>query len=236
MRRFLPTLLLLATVFGADASMPAMQRVSADSVTSAARSALEAKLGSDAQGATLTVIGAPEDIEAPEGKVSLKVHAVNGRWPRPRVGVAVDVSVNERVLRTATVWFALSVNRSALVYASDMTVGTLAKNVKLVPHDTDVASIQGEAITEPDDMDGYRLRHAVVADAIAVRTDFERIPDVDRQQHVDVVATVGSVSLRTRGVASKQGASGDVIPVLVDGADSPVLARIIDKGAVEVVH
>jgi len=80
------------------------------------------------------------------------------------------------------------------------------------------------------------LRHAVLAETVAVRGDFERIPEVDRQEHVDVLATVGSVSLRTRGVAGKQGASGEVIPVLVDGADSPVLARVIDKGAVEVVH
>jgi len=236
MRRFLPFLLLAVAAFGADASTPAMQRVPADTVTSAAQHALEARLGADTPGAVLNVIGVPEDIEAPAGKVTLKVHPVNGRWPRPRVGVAVDVCVNERVVRTATVWFALSVSRPALVYAADTVAGTSAKNVRLELHDTDVASLQGDAITQPEDMDGYRLRHAVLAETVAVRGDFERIPEVDRQEHVDVLATVGSVSLRTRGVAGKQGASGEVIPVLVDGADSPVLARVIDKGAVEVVH
>ena len=42
--------------------------------------------------------------------------------------------------------------------------------------------------------------------------------------------------MATGGVSNDMGNAGDVVPVLVDGADAPVRAKVTDKGVVEVVQ
>jgi flagella basal body P-ring formation protein FlgA len=83
---------------------------------------------------------------------------------------------------------------------------------------------------------GTRLRHAVLAGSMVRADDFERIPDVDRQQRVHVEVALGAIRMQARGTAIAKGDAGDVVPVLVDGAESPVRARVVDKGEVEVVR
>ncbi|RDI99324.1 flagella basal body P-ring formation protein FlgA [Dyella solisilvae] len=239
MRRLLiaAMLCLACHVSPATPAAPAARRhVAAADVVAAARHELDAHLGADGAHASVSVIGSPEDIDVPGQAVTLKAHRLTGRWPRSRVGVAVDIRVDEQVVRTATVWFALEVRQPVLTYAQDASPGVPAGQLHWVSRELDVAGMQGAPVTDPAQLQGVRLRRSVLADAPAMVADFERVPDVDRQQRVEVIATVGAVRLRTHGVASKQGAPGDVIPVMVDGAETPVAARVIDKGAVEVVQ
>lgn len=236
MLKHLPAWMLVAVSLQAWASAPAFQSVEAARIVAAARAQIDTQLAGDRAAATVTVVGAPEDVRVAPGKVALKVHALTGRWPRARVGVPVDVSVNDRVVRSATVWFALNVHRFVLTYAADAAIGTSAASLKLVPHDVDVASVQGELPQAPHDVDGMRLRRPVLAGAVVVREDFEPVPDVDRQQRVQVLVALGAIHLQARGTSNGKGDAGDIVPVMVDGAEAPVHARITDKGVVEVVQ
>jgi flagella basal body P-ring formation protein FlgA len=236
MLKRLPAWMLVAVSLQAWATAPVFQSVGAARIVAAARTQIDAQLAGDRAAAVVTVLGAPEDVVVVPGKVTLKAHALTGRWPRARVGVPVDVSVNDRVVRSATVWFALSVHRSVLTYSADAAIGTSATSLKLAPQDIDVAAVQGELPQGPHDMDGLRLRRPVLAGSIVVREDFEPMPDVDRQQRVQVMVALGAIHLQARGTSNGKGNAGDIVPVLVDGAEAPVHARITDKGVVEVVQ
>jgi len=234
--RLLSMSLLMTVSLTVLATPRASQRVAALRIVAAARARVDARLGSEAATAKVSVVGAPTDVSVPAGAVRLAVHPPTGRWPRARIGVPVDVVVDGRVVRSTTVWFALEVQRKVLSYAADAPIGTVAESLKLVPRDVDIAAARGEPVLDPQQVDGMRLRHAVLAGSMARFEDFERIPDVDRQQRVHVEVALGAIRMRAQGTAIATGNAGDVVSVLVDGAESPVRARVVDKGEVEVVR
>jgi flagella basal body P-ring formation protein FlgA len=234
MRRPLPAVLLLALPLYASAS-PMLQTVASVRIVDIARGELDACLGDDKAVAQVDVVGKPEDVQVLSGAIAIKARKPEGRWPRARVGMPVDISVNGQLVRSATVWFAVSVHRDVPGYAADAAMGTAAPALKFALHDEDVAMLQSAVVTDPSQLAGMRLRHPVLAGSPVLIEDFERIPDVDRQQRVDVMATYGVITLQTKGTAINRGNAGDTVLVLVDGAETPVHARITDKGVVQVV-
>jgi flagella basal body P-ring formation protein FlgA len=235
MHRYLYAIALTALPFCASAS-PQLQTVASARVVDAARSELDACLGDDKAVAQVSVIGKPDDLLVLPGQVSIHARQPQGRWPRARVGMPVDVSVNGEVVRSATVWFAVSVHHDVPGYAADAAIATAAASLKFAPHDEDVAALQGQIVADPKQLDGMRLRHAVVAGSPVLLEDFEHVPDVDRQQRVDVMASHGVVKLQTKGTSIGRGNAGDTVLVLVDGAETPVHAQVTDKGVVQVVE
>lgn len=234
MHRLLPITLLLAIGMPAAAA-PSLQTVPAARIVDAAQAELDVCLGSDKAAAQVAVVGKPEDVQVLAGTLLLKARKPEGRWPRARVSVPVDVGVNGVVMRSTTVWFAVSVQRDVPTYTADTPIGTAASALKFASHGADVAALQGNLVTDPHQLDGMRLRHAVLAGSPVVLEDFERIPDVDRQQRVQVLESYGVIKLEAKGTAIGRGNAGDTVVVQVDGAEAPVRARITDKGVVQVV-
>jgi flagella basal body P-ring formation protein FlgA len=212
------------------------QLVSASRLVEAARKAVQARLSTQAGEVSLTSIGMPEDVRVDRGAIDLKVRPISGKWPRSRIGVPVDVLVAGHVARSATVWFALTVQSRTLTYSEELPVGTAAAAIRPQMADVDVTSIDEVMVGKPEEIDGMRLRRSVRAGEPVLKADFERIPDVDRHQKVRVSVTYGAIRMATHGVANSAGNTGDVIPVLVDSADVPVRAKVTDKGVVEVVQ
>jgi flagellar basal body P-ring formation protein FlgA len=235
MRRLLPAVLLVVPPLYASAS-PTLQTVASARIVDVARAELNACLGDDKTVAQISIVGKPEDVQVLAGKLTIDARRPEGHWPRARVGMPVEISVNGEVMRSATVWFAVSVHHDISGYAADAAIGTVASTLKFAPHDADVAALQGVVVTDPHQLDGMRLRHAVLAGSPVLLEDFEHIPDVDRQQRVDVRASYGVVKLETKGTAIGRGNAGDTVLVLVDGGETPVHARITDKGVVQVVN
>jgi len=233
MRRLLALSLLALSVVAA--ASPSLQTVPAVRIIDAAQTELDACLGGDKAAAQVTVVGKPEDVQVLAGALVLKARKPEGRWPRARVGVPVDVVVNGQVMRSTTVWFSVDVQREVPTYAVDAAMGTLASGLKFVPHDADVAAVQGDIVSDPHQLDGMRLRHAVMAGSPVLLEDFEHVPDVDRQQRVNVLASYGVIKLQAKGTAIGRGNAGDTVLVQVDGAEAPVHARVTDRGVVQVV-
>lgn len=215
--------------------MAGAQHVPAQQIVDAARHVLEAQPGTSEDGVSLSVIGAPEDVAVRAGAIGLVPHSITGRWPRPRVGVPVDIRVGGHTARVATVWFAVSMPGQVNAFANAAPAGTHADQLRFDRGMSDLARLDGTPVDNPSALRGMRLRRGVRAGEAATMADFEPIPDVDRRQPVRVDVTMGAVHLHTHGVAQGAGGLGQVVPVLVDGADAPVKARIIDKGVVEVV-
>jgi flagella basal body P-ring formation protein FlgA len=183
---------------------------------------------------TLTPIGQPIDAVVPAGEVRVVAGHEAGRWPRSRVAVPVQVQVNGRTVRTASIWFAVRAERSAIVFADDLAQGAQAVQVRTRSAAIDLAAVDGSPVTSIDQVAGERLKHRVQSGAPVLAEDFEPVPDVDRQQSVTVVVDSGAVRLQTRGTALTAGNTGQAVRVLAHGADAPVMAEVTARGVVHV--
>lgn len=226
--------MLLTTAAGRKPASPTFQTVMSSRIVAAARAQLGSSLGSDNAEAQVSVVGKPEDVVVLPGKLALDARRPMGRLPRARVGVPVDIRVDGETVRRATVWFAVSIHRDVLGYSTDAPKGSASGTLKFATENIDIAAVQGDLVTDPTQLTGMRLRHEVLAGSPVLREDFERIPDVDRQERVDVLVSFGSIHMRAKGTALGRGDTGDTVSVLVDGAEAPVRARVTDKGVVEV--
>lgn len=235
MRRQLALLLLGLTVL-VEATTAERQTLAPAQVIGAARVALDSKLGGDRSDAAVTVIGQPGDIVLPAGQVAVKAGTISGPWPRSRVGVPVSVYLNGHVVRAATVWFAIGLHRDVLCYATDASSGASGDKLTTASTEVDVAMVHGTLVKDATDLRGKRLRRSVVEGAPVVEEDFEAIPEVDRQQRIEVRVAYHGIRLMTHGLSTRMGYAGDIVPVQVDGAVALVRARVIGKGEVQVVE
>lgn len=229
-RRF--ACLLLALPFAVPSAWAA-QAVPAAEIVAAAQRSLS---GPSGDRLTLRVVGAPDDAVVRAGRVALRALPVTGRWPRSRVAVPVRITVDGAVVRTETVWFAVTAERDVLVYAEDAPAGTPATAIKTRVVSVDVAAVQQAFAVDSAGYSGERLKRGVHAGAPVLAGDFEPIPDVDRQGTVAVHVRYGAIRMEATGRAMRAGNTGEVVPVLVDGAETPVEARVLARGEVEIEH
>lgn len=226
--------MLLTSATARKPASPTFQTVMSSRIVAAARAQLGSSLGNDNAKAQVSVVGKPENVVVLSGKLALDTRRPMGRLPRARVGVPVDIRVDGEIVRRATVWFAVSIHRDVLGYSTDASRGSASGTLKFATENIDIATVQGDLVTDPTQLTGMRLRHEVLAGSPVLREDFERIPDVDHQERVDVLVSFGAIHMQTKGTALGQGDIGDTVSVLVDGAEAPVRARVTDKGVVEV--
>ena len=87
------------------------------------------------------------------------------------------------------------------------------------------------------EIQGMRLRLPVQAGSTVVREDFER--GAGRRSTAADPGPGGLSGIRSHeahGLPLAKGNAGEIVPVLVDNAEAPVRARVIDKGEVQVVQ
>lgn len=210
------------------------QTVATARLIEAARAALPAT----SPGLTVTtrVLGTPPDTTVPTGAVRLQTHPVAGRWPRARVAVPVTVLVNGKLARSESIWFAVRALCSVWVYAQDEPAGTSMGKLKVHKATVDIANADGRPVDALAALTDDRLKRGVHAGWPLLEGDFEPIPDVDRQSQVVVHVRYGPIRMETLGRALGTGNVGDVVSVLVEGAASPVLAKVADKGVVDIAR
>lgn len=217
-----------------QAQPPPKQMITTARLVEAARKVLPA--ASPDLKVTVRVLGGPEDVIVPAGAVRLKAHPVVGRWPRSRAAVSVSVFVNGKAVRSGTIWFAIRALRPAWVYDQDAPAGTAMSKLKFHKATVDVAKAGGQVVDAVAALKGDRLKRGVHAGWPALKGDFEPIPDVDTQSQVVVHVRYGSIRMETLGRALNMGDVGDVVPVLVEGAVSPVFAKVAGKGVVDIAR
>lgn len=203
-------------------------------VVEVARAAVDAKLAGMTPSAVVAVVGHPDDLRVQGGKLALKARITSGAWPRPRVAVPVDVSVDGHVVNTTVVWFSLSVPTSGPGYATSYPAGTDARELSTLPVDYDAAAMPGVVASLPTGDEPMRLRRAVHAGDPLRGGDFERWPDVARGEHVQVTIQSGHLRLSAQAVAIGNGSRGEKVSVMVQGADAAVQAEVTGKGEVQV--
>lgn len=217
----------------AHAAVPRPQTVTAARLVEAARASLPA-----AGDSTITrrALAAPPDAIVPAGTLRLQTRPLAGRWPRARVAVPVGVFVNGKPVRTETVWFAVKALQSVWVYDQDTPAGSPADKLKMHKATVDVAEADGRPVGSLLALANDRLKRGVHAGWPLLEGDFEAIPDVDKQSRVIVHVRYGPIRIETMAMALGAGDVGDVVPVLVEGAASPVQAKVAGKGEVDIAR
>lgn len=233
--RFLGCAIVMAACWAmaAHAATPHTQTVTAARLVEVARASLPAAGGSTI---TIRVIGTPLDAIVPVGALRLHTPSVVGRWPRARVAVPVEILVDDKPVRAETVWFAVEALRSVWVYDQDTPVGKTAAGLKVHKVAVDVAAANGTPVDGLASVANDRLKRGVHAGWPLLEGDFEAIPDVDRLSRVVVHVRYGPIRMETVAKALGAGDVGDVVSVLVDGAASPVQAKVTGKGVVDIAR
>jgi flagella basal body P-ring formation protein FlgA len=136
---------------------------------------------------------------------------------------------------TAWVWFDATAPVAGLRYARDLAPGTLLAASDVAPATVDRLRDPDALAADPAHALGLRLTTRVATGDVVAAAALEVAPLVARAERVRVVHRIGAVALETHGTARGDGRLGELIEVLVEGAESPCRARVIGQGVVDVV-
>jgi hypothetical protein len=226
--------LLLAALLAPESPVPARQSVPHAQVAAAVRTHLQAMSAGLPGEIELEVLGRAQPLALPAGRHALELGQVAGRWPRPRVAVAVKHLVDGRPVRSQTVWVAVNWWRELDTYDANLPAGTPVAGIAHRKARVDFARADGEPAAAAALPPAHRLRQPVRAGEPMLAGHFEPMPDVLAGAVLEVQVVRGAVHLNTSGRALADGFVGDVIPVALDAGRKPVNSTILSSLAVRV--
>ncbi|MHA6194754.1 flagellar basal body P-ring formation chaperone FlgA [Pseudomonas wadenswilerensis] len=138
--------------------------------------------------------------------------------------------------QTSTVWFKARAWRDAWVYGRNARAEQPVSDSDPRRERIDIAALQLLPADLPERLDGLWLNQSANAGMPVLKRHLQDEPLVQRNAVVAVVVQGPGLQLRTQGKAMRQGLLGDNIPVLVDGAESSLMAVVAGKGEVHVQH
>lgn len=230
-------IVVLCIVAGSALAAPsrALQRVAGASLAQSAQDLLLRELREISSAAEASLAAAVADRTLPAGKITLRAHRAAGVPLRTRNAIAVDIAVDGVPSGTAWVWFDAKAPVAGLRYARDLAPGSVLAAADLTPATVDRLRDPDALIADPEPALGLRLTARVAAGDVVAAAALEVAPLIARAERVRVLHRAGAVALETRGTARADGRLGDLIEVLVEGAESTCRARVIGQGVVDVV-
>jgi len=139
-------------------------------------------------------------------------------------------------VQTQTLWFKARAWREAWVYGRDGRAEQALAEAEPRRERIDVAGLQLLPGDLAEQIDGLWLNQATRGGAPVLKRQLRPEPLVQRNAVVDVVVEGPGLRLRTQGKVMRQGLLGERVPVLVDGAESSLMAVVSGKGEVHVEH
>ncbi|HEY4145293.1 flagellar basal body P-ring formation chaperone FlgA [Pinirhizobacter sp.] len=199
-----------------------------------ARAAVQTRLGPAYHDVHLDVTAAP--IHAGVPGTTYHAMPIQGKFPRARLTVMVQVCAPNHGCKAQAVGFALTAHAETLVYTDSAASHTPGSLLVIEPGTVDVVAMHGAPLASRDAVRDMRLRRAVRAGGAASLEDFEPVPDVDDRQRVTLVAEAGAITIESSGTAMRSGNRGDQVPVQVAGATEPVRGVVTGRGVVHVAR
>ena len=177
---------------------------------------VRAGLALDGAQLELTPIGALPTLAAPRVRLL-------GPSLRSRLAVELEgVPCTGGPSQTQTLWFKARAWREAWVYGRD--------------GHAERALADAQPLDLAQQIDGLWLNQATRAGAPVLKRHLQPEPLVQRNAVVNVVVQGPGLRLQTQGKVMRQGQFGERVPVLVDGAESSMMAVVSAKGEVHVEH
>ncbi len=99
---------------------------------------------------------------------------------------------------------------------------------------TEVTTLKEKAITNPEDILGFRAKRNIRKGQIVTTGSVETFPDVVRGKEVAIVYIEGSFKVSTIGKVLQEGRAGDYIKVKNKSSGKIVIARVVDGRSVAI--
>ena len=135
---------------------------------------------------------------------------------------------------TVTVWFKVRALREVWVFGRNARAGRALAEAEPRREQVDVAALQLRLSDLPENLDGLWLTESANAGMPILNRHLQAEPLVKRDAVVDVIVYGPGLMLRTQGKVMRAGVLGETVPVLVEGAESSLLAVVSGKGEVHV--
>lgn len=172
-------------------------------------------------------------VMVPLGGVSLSVRTLpRVSMPTSRATVWVDVSVAGRFQRSVGIDYRVQAFRAAWVAAEELERGQDVDAVRVTQVQVDVANLASPLWT--DSPERMRMRRTVHRGEPLTTLDVELRPYVVRGERVEVFSRVGDLSIEARAEALQDGRAGQDVLVRIASSRSPVTARVLKPGLVEI--
>ncbi|MBX8495383.1 flagellar basal body P-ring formation chaperone FlgA [Pseudomonas cichorii] len=133
-----------------------------------------------------------------------------------------------------TVWFKVQAWKQAWIYGRNGRADQALVDVQPWMERVDLAATQLSPSDLPGDIEGQWLNQSVNAGMPVLKRHLKVEPLVYRDAPVTVVVFGTGLMLRTEGKALRPGVLGERIPVMLDGAESSLMAVVTGKGEVHV--
>lgn len=133
-----------------------------------------------------------------------------------------------------TVWFKVQAWKQTWIYGRNGRADQALVDVLPRMARVDLAIAQLSPSDLPSNIDGQWLNQSVNAGMPVLKRHLKAEPLVYRDTPVTVVVFGPGLMLRTEGKALRPGVLGERVPVMLDGAESSLLAVVAGKGEVHV--
>ncbi|WP_260407526.1 flagellar basal body P-ring formation chaperone FlgA [Pseudomonas cichorii] len=133
-----------------------------------------------------------------------------------------------------TVWFKVQAWKQTWIYGRNGRADQALVDVQPWMERVDLAATQLSPSDLPGDIEGQWLNQSVNAGMPVLKRHLKVEPLVYRDAPVTVVVFGTGLMLRTEGKALRPGVLGERIPVMLDGAESSLMAVVTGKGEVHV--
>lgn len=186
----------------------------------------------EAQGirAVITHDGRQSAVAVAEPDVSIRAPIADGMPLRRRMAVMVELNSGGGTIERVPVWLAVEAYKEVPVYVRDMQRGDPISAADFQLQEIDLTRVQGELLPFTAFTESQQLRYDIRAGTALVKQQLEAAPAIRRGDRVSLQLVGETISIIASGIARGQGFTGDMIEVLVDGADKPTRARITGQG------
>ncbi len=211
----------------------ASQLLSGQQLEDAARSALDSWLAKRSDSHVIELVRPLDPVAVPQGRVSLDVRALpHVPTPATHVTVWIDVLVGGRFQRAVNLDYRVQAFRTGWVAAEELERGQDVDTRRLVQAPIDIARLP--APLWADSPDRTRMRRPVHAGDPLTTLDAEARPWVVRGERVEVFSHVGELSVEAQAEALQDGREGQDVLVRIASSRSPLIARVLKPGLVEI--
>ncbi len=171
-----------------------------------------------------------------EGTLELTAGTIDGRWPRSRVGVPVQIAVDRAAVQTRMLWFTVHAWRDAHVYERDQQAGDASDGIQTEVRPVDLAAQDVSSVLPAQGAlaAGLRLRRTVRAGQPVLGSDFLPMPAVARNAQVNLRVQHGEIALNTRAMVRTDAAEGERVDVLPSGATQWISATVTGRNEVAI--
>ncbi|HEY9023922.1 MAG TPA: flagellar basal body P-ring formation chaperone FlgA [Burkholderiaceae bacterium] len=211
----------------------ASQALSGQDFEDVARPALDAWLAKRSESHAIELAQPLPPVAVPLGHVALDVRPLPRlTQPSSHATVWVDVSVGGHFQRSVNLEYRVQAFRTGWVAAQELQRGQDIDTSRLTQALVDVARLP--APLWKDTPDRARMRRAVHPGEALTTLDAEARPWVVRGERVEVFSRVGELSIEAQAEALQDGRAGQDVLVRIASSRSPVTARVLKPGLVEI--